>query len=249
MNFIYDLYQKDNFVLILVIILIVLVTLFVLIYFLGKKDEKLEETRKLQKLELDAFKTDEENSVALEVEEKQNTLEEVKEEEKNVSEVSEEPVNITLFEPSPAEEEVELPIENVVKPLFSDKDSDEAKPISLDELDLTDDTLENDLNTLENIKTEFEDIKIPEEKEEIKPIFKPSPQIFSSVFVNKEVENDNNIEESKIVVEQKEETNKTIEPSLFAIINDEEDMELPSLSKQNTKNYNELETESYKIDN
>lgn len=249
MNFIYDLYQKDNFVLILVVILIVLVILFVLIYFLGKKDEKLEETRKLQKLELDAFKTDEENSVALEVEEKQNTLEEIKEEEKNISEVSEEPVNITLFEPSPAEEEVELPTENIVKPLFSDKDSDEAKPISLDELDLTDDTLENDLNILENIKTEFEDIKIPEEKEEIKPIFKPSPQIFSSVFVNKEVENDNNIEESKSVVEQKEETNKIIEPSLFTIIDDEEDMELPSLSKQNTKNYNEIETESYKIDN
>lgn len=167
-----------------------------------------------------------------------------------MSEVSEDPVNITLFEPSPVEEEVELPIENVVKPLFSDKDSDEAKPISLDELDLTDDTLENDLNILENIKTEFEDIKIPEEKEEIKPIFKPSPQIFSSVFVNKEVENDNNIEKIKSVVEQKEEeTNKIIEPSLFAIIDDEEDMELPSLSKQNTKNYNELETESYKIDN
>ena len=56
MDFIYDLYQNDNFVLYLTIALVILVVLFVVVLFFGKKDQKLEETKRLQKLELDTFK-------------------------------------------------------------------------------------------------------------------------------------------------------------------------------------------------
>ena len=46
MDFIYDLYQNDNFVLYLTIALVILVILFVVVLFFGKKDQKLEETKK-----------------------------------------------------------------------------------------------------------------------------------------------------------------------------------------------------------
>ena len=56
-DFIYELYQNDNFVLYLTISLVILIILFVLVLIFGKHDQKLEETRKLQKIEVDnAFK-------------------------------------------------------------------------------------------------------------------------------------------------------------------------------------------------
>ena len=51
MDFIYELYQNDNFVIYLTIALVILIILFVVVLFLGKRDKKLEETRKLQKIE------------------------------------------------------------------------------------------------------------------------------------------------------------------------------------------------------
>lgn len=56
MDFIYELYQNDNFVIYLTIALVILIILFVVVLFLGKRDKKLEETRKLQKIELNGFK-------------------------------------------------------------------------------------------------------------------------------------------------------------------------------------------------
>ena len=126
-DFIYGLYQNDNFTLILVIALVVLVIAFVLIYFFGKKDQKLEETKRLQKIELDAFKKVEEKPEKVEV-----TKEEVKE---NVPEVSNE-VTVTEFVPEEKEEseEIELPqVKEEVKPIFKDTD-EEKNPISIDEL-------------------------------------------------------------------------------------------------------------------
>ena len=61
MDFIYELYKSDNFVMILSIVLVVLVLLFVLVFIFGKKDQKLEETKRLQKLEMDTFKKEKEN--------------------------------------------------------------------------------------------------------------------------------------------------------------------------------------------
>lgn len=234
-DFIYGLYQNDNFTLILVIALVVLIIAFVVVYFFGKKDQRLEETKRLQKIELDAFKQ----------EEKAPEKVEVKEEVKNEPEVKEtvnEDVNVTEFIPDikeEIEEEVNIPLKEEVKPLFKDHEEEE-KPISINELanDLEDEKLENDLSSLESIKNEFNSINIPEVKEEVeKPVFKPSPQIFSSVFVDKKEENivSNNEEEHVTEIKKKE---KPMDAKLFSIINDEDedDIELPSLKNEETTN-------------
>ena len=228
-DFIYGLYQNDNFTLILVIALVVLIIAFVVVYFFGKKDQRLEETKRLQKIELDAFKQEEKAPEKVEVKETVN-----------------EDVNVTEFIPDikeEIEEEVNIPLkkEEEVKPLFKDHEEEE-KPISINELasDLEDEKLESDLNSLESIKNEFNSINIPEVKEEVeKPVFKPSPQIFSSVFVDKKEENivSNNEEEHVTEIKKKE---KPMDAKLFSIINDEDededDIELPSLKNEETTN-------------
>ena len=234
-DFIYGLYQNDNFTLILVIALVVLIIAFVVVYFFGKKDQRLEETKRLQKIDLDAFKQ----------EEKAPEKVEVKEEVKNEPEVKEtvnEDVNVTEFIPDikeEIEEEVNIPLKEEVKPLFKDHEEEE-KPISINELssDLEDEKLENDLSSLESIKNEFNSINIPEVKEEVeKPVFKPSPQIFSSVFVDKKEENIVSNNEEEHVTEIKKEE-KPMDAKLFSIINDEDedDIELPSLKNEEITN-------------
>ena len=236
-DFIYELYQNDNFTLILVIALVVLIIAFVVVYFFGKKDQKLEETKRLQKIELDAFKQEEK------VPEKVEVKEELKKEDE-VKETINEDVNVTEFIPDvkeEIEEEVNIPLkkEEEVKPLFKDHEEEE-KPISINELssDLEDEKLENDLSSLESIKNEFNSINIPEVKEEMeKPVFKPSPQIFSSVFVDKKEENIVSNNEEEHVTEIKKEQ-KPMDAKLFSIIDDEdeEDIELPSLKNEEVTN-------------
>lgn len=236
-DFIYGLYQNDNFTLILVIALVVLIIAFVVVYFFGKKDQKLEETKRLQKIELDAFKQEEK------VPEKVEVKEELKKEDE-VKETINEDVNVTEFIPDvkeKIEEEVNIPLkkEEEVKPLFKDHEEEE-KPISINELssDLEDEKLENDLSSLESIKNEFNSINIPEVKEEMeKPVFKPSPQIFSSVFVDKKEENIVSNNEEEHVTEIKKEQ-KPMDAKLFSIIDDEdeEDIELPSLKNEEVTN-------------
>ena len=236
-DFIYGLYQNDNFTLILVIALVVLIIAFVVVYFFGKKDQRLEETKRLQKIELDAFKQEEN------VPEKVEVKEELKKEDE-VKEAINEDVNVTEFIPDvkeEIEEEVNIPLkkEEEVKPLFKDHEEEE-KPISINELssDLEDEKLENDLSSLESIKNEFNSINIPEVKEEMeKPVFKPSPQIFSSVFVDKKEENIVSNNEEEHVTEIKKEQ-KPMDAKLFSIIDDEdeEDIELPSLKNEEVTN-------------
>ena len=236
-DFIYGLYQNDNFTLILVIALVVLIIAFVVVYFFGKKDQKLEETKRLQKIELDAFKQEEKAPEKVEVKE------ELKKEDEEKETINED-ANVTEFIPDvkeEIEEEVNIPLkkEEEVKPLFKDHEEEE-KPISINELssDLEDEKLENDLSSLESIKNEFNSINIPEVKEEIeKPVFKPSPQIFSSVFVDKKEENIVSNNEEEHVTEIKKEQ-KPMDAKLFSIIDDEdeEDIELPSLKNEEVTN-------------
>lgn len=236
-DFIYGLYQNDNFTLILVIALVVLIIAFVVVYFFGKKDQKLEETKRLQKIELDAFKQEEK------VPEKVEVKEELKKEDEEKETINED-VNVTEFIPDvkeEIEEEVNIPLkkEEEVKPLFKDHEEEE-KPISINELssDLEDEKLENDLSSLESIKNEFNSINIPEVKEEMeKPVFKPSPQIFSSVFVDKKEENIVSNNEEEHVTEIKKEQ-KPMDAKLFSIIDDEDedDIELPSLKNEEVTN-------------
>ena len=230
-DFIYGLYQNDNFTLILVIALVVLIIAFVVVYFFGKKDQKLEETKRLQKIELDAFKQEEK------VPEKVEVKEELKKEDEEKETINED-VNVTEFIPDvkeEIEEEVNIPLkkEEEVKPLFKDHEEEE-KPISINELssDLEDEKLENDLSSLESIKNEFNSVNIPEVKEEMeKPVLKPSPQIFSSVLVDKKEQ-------------------KPMDAKLFSIIDDEdeEDIELPSLKNEEvTSDLDKINGEVYNL--
>lgn len=248
-DFIYGLYQNDNFTLILVIALVVLIIAFVVVYFFGKKDQKLEETKRLQKIELDAFKQEEK------VPEKVEVKEELKKEDEEKETINED-VNVTEFIPDvkeEIEEEVNIPLkkEEEVKPLFKDHEEEE-KPISINELssDLEDEKLENDLSSLESIKNEFNSINIPEVKEEMeKPVFKPSPQIFSSVFVDKKEENIVSNNEEEHVTEIKKEQ-KPMDAKLFSIIDDEdeEDIELPSLKNEEvTSDLDKINGEVYNL--
>ena len=302
MDFIYELYQNDNFVLYLTIALVILIVLFVLVLIFGKRDQKLEETKRLQKIDVDAFKEEKKDEVKVEVpakepeEIKTEKVEEVKEEIKPVTteepkvaksifddtqvlpiadkvenKATDEEIKVTTFEPIKVEEKQEEPVveeannKEVNKPLIDIEE--ESKPINikeLDEINFDDIYLEKDLGELENIKNEFDSIKIPEvkevkeEKKEEKVIernetklFKPSPQVFSSVFVKKE---------EPVVEEVKEEIKTEEKPkvNLFSIQDDEEEIELPPLKsteekKEETKeevkifSFDDISGETYNI--
>ena len=293
MDFIYELYQNDNFVLYLTITLVILIVLFVLVLIFGKRDQKLEETKRLQKIDVDAFKEEKKDEVKVEVpakepeEIKTEKVEEVKEEIKPVTteepkvaksifddtqvlpiadkvenKATDEEIKVTTFEPIKVEEKQEEPVveeannKEVNKPLIDIEE--ESKPINikeLDEINFDDIYLEKDLGELENIKNEFDSIKIPEvkevkeEKKEEKVIernetklFKPSPQVFSSVFVKKE---------EPVVEEVKEEIKTEEKPkvNLFSIQDDEEEIELPPLkSTEEKKEENKEEVKIFSFD-
>ena len=293
MDFIYELYQNDNFVLYLTIALVILIVLFVLVLIFGKRDQKLEETKRLQKIDVDAFKEEKKDEVKVEVpakepeEIKTEKVEEVKEEIKPVTmeepkvaksifddtqvlpiadkvenRTADEEIKVTTFEPIKVEEKQEEPAveeannKEVNKPLIDIEE--ESKPINikeLDEINFDDINLEKDLGELENIKNEFDSIKIPEVKEvkeekkeekviernETKP-FKPSPQVFSSVFVKKE---------EPVVEEVKEEIKTEEKPkvNLFSIQDDEEEIELPPLkSTEEKKEETKEEVKTFSFD-
>lgn len=185
MDFIYDLYQNDNFVLYLTIALVVLVVLFVVVLFFGKKDQKLEETKRLQKLELDTFKEEKTEPTKVEVSEVKEELpnevvkEEPKvEEEKPVKsifdetssiplvkeEVSEdvkidEPQNVevTTFEPIIKEDKPKVEEEKMVSLVEEDD-----KPLFMPSSDVDD--IGKDLSELEKLKEEFRNMDLPKEE-------------------------------------------------------------------------------------
>lgn len=276
MDFIYELYQNDNFVLYLTIALVILIILFVLVLIFGKRDQKLEETKRLQKIEVDTFKEEkpveevklevpkeakEEISASTDSENKANKVEKksifddtqvlpIQNELPTAKIEDSKEINVTTFAPEPqdsskfAEEEKENKAVSK-KPLLANEE--ENKPIDLKELtevQFNDLNLEKDLNELENIKSEFDSIKIPDLKTEDKKVevkeekkeskaYKSGPQIFSSVFVNKE---ESNIAEQKEIAS--EEVKKTVEKpkvNLFSIQDEEEEIELPSLKGANKK--------------
>lgn len=55
-DFLYKLYDMEDFTTVIIIAIVVLSVLFLLILMLGKKDQKLEETKKLEKLAMQGFK-------------------------------------------------------------------------------------------------------------------------------------------------------------------------------------------------
>ena len=285
MDFIYELYQNDNFVLYLTIALVILIILFVLVLIFGKHDQKLEETRKLQKIEVDnAFKEEKKDPVKLESANSKTESEELEIPKKaksifddtQVLPISKEPETNSLESRDEKDENVEVtsfkPAEETKKdlePLKEEKVSkpkplidieEESKPINLEQLEKNsfDDIsldLEKELSELESIKKEFNDIELPESKKEIvkkenKP-YKSGPQVFSSVFVNKEKD-----EEKQVVAKADIKKDERPKVNLFTIQDDEEEIELPSLKsehkeekKEPAKNFSfdDINGETYNI--
>lgn len=249
MDFIYKLYGYDNFTLYLTIAIVVLVILFVLVLIFGKKDQKLEETKRLQKIELEeAFKKENDEPKKLETKIKEEivpevnmTMEEPVEETKTIveeeSKLPEETkeAQVTVFEPviKEDEEEINLPEEkeSVNLNVKREKDIEEEKtPINVAEIpefnfDEINDSIEKGLTELESIKEEFNRIEVPdieeEVTEEIKENIKPfqPSQVFSSVFVKKEDAEEKMPEEKSVVEEVKEE--------VVPVITIENDIETP----------------------
>ena len=216
-DFIFNLYSNDNFTVILTIILVILVIAFFIVLFFGKKDKKLQETQRLQKLN-NAFK-EETKEEKIEV-----PKEDIKEEKDSVvvvkpmdeppfddmPEVKTEPVKeeVPVVEPKvedapkveePIIKEVEIPKEEVSSKIpepdnvevkeFKVEEEPKEKDFHFDELSAS---LEKELTALENIKNEFNSIKVVKEERSETPLEekekqeKSAPQVFSSVFVKKE---------------------------------------------------------------
>lgn len=276
MDFIYELYKSDNFVMILSIVLVVLVLLFVLVFIFGKKDQKLEETKRLQKLEMDTFKKEKENDdVKLEVPVSESVVPvapvEVRTEPTPIEEekpICNEDANMVVFEPEekpsiiPLEDEVENKIPVMPKPLFSD--NEEESPISINDLPVLneeDKKMESGLNTLESIKNEFDKIEIPEVKDEplikeeaSEKVFKPSPQIFSSVYVNKNEESVTKLDDEVVKPKDNDEVRTSIPEvneeevsnKLFTI-EDDDDIELPTLKSDDKPILSDNLGETYEL--
>ena len=213
LDFIYGLYKDEHFAIYLAIALVVLIVLFVVVLIFGKKDQKLEETKRLQKLEIDSFKEKEEEPQKVEVPKVKEEVPPVVEDKMELPSLASDEVHATEFVPD------ELPKENISnEPLLSEEES----VINFDE-----EGLQKDLEELENIKREFSNIELPKMEEEKK---EPSrPQVFSSVYVKKDEPVATQAPEVKNVAPVQPEPPKAQSNGLFYIEDDEDTIDLPSL--------------------
>ena len=243
MDFIYDLYQNDNFVLYLTIALVILVVLFVVVLFFGKKDQKLEETKRLQKLELDTFKEEKTEPTKVEVSEVKEELpnevvkEEPKvEEEKPVKSIFDETSSIPLVKEEVSEDvKIDEP-QNVevttFEPIIKEdkpKVKEDDKPLFMPSSDVDD--IGKDLSELEKLKEEFRNMDLPKEEkiEENKVI---EEDIFPS-RLNRKVE-----EEKSLRMKDNTEEKKYKPSSVFSSVfvnNNEEKPEVKEEVKEEPK--------------
>ena len=214
MDFIYELYQNDNFVLYLTIALVILIILFVLVLIFGKRDQKLEETKRLQKIDVDAFKEEQpKEEVKAEVptpeikEEVKPVLEEPKEEPKVTEEETPkaksifddtqvlpikktteienaEEINVTTFEPKAS----------VTEEIAIEPKKEEKKAVIKPLVDIEEEDKPINIKELDEIN--FDDINLEKDLDEIENIKKE----FNSIEIPKIKEE----KEDKVVEEKKE---------------------------------------------
>lgn len=274
-NFLINLYENDSFTTYLIIALIILIIIFIIVFFFGKRDKKIEETKRLNKEEIAkaAFKEEKKELKKLELKARKESAPEPQKDPPDEKPKIEEPIlkessaeaineklpNVTIFEPKELEnrfvdnDKKEESIE--MSNLFSkenelntnNKDTEEEKaPINMKELNLekVDKDLEKELNELENIKNEFNEIKLPEISKETKPQeekhFEPS-EVFSSVYVppKKEKEEDD-FDLPMLKSEVKSNESKPTDKST--------NIELQG-SQSSSFDFSNIKGESYNIDN
>lgn len=255
-DFILELYSNDNFTLYLTIALVVLVLLFFIVLFFGNKDKKLQKTNALPKVD-NSFK---EESIAEKVEiesskeeneipEKENVVVQdpiIEDEKTEVLPIINEDVNLesnTISEPelNTVTEEPKEVTETIFEP-EKETENKETEEFNLKEINFEEisDNLEKELTELENLKNEFNSIEIPntevnkKETEEL-PQEKKEPQVFSSVFVNK---NEEDFELPTLKEETKEEKSEQNEAPL-----EENKSEIKTFS------FDDISGETYNLDN
>lgn len=255
MDFLSNLYQNDNFTLYLTIILVVLVILFVVVLIFGKKDQKLEETKRLQKIEMEGFKEEKTEPVKVEVNTEPEVKEEslTKEEETTLEDKKDDEINVTTFEPVVEEQkevvnevqekdETTSEFEKDGNPIFS---AVEESTLNIPDYDLG--NLELALDEVpEAVPNEDSYSQVAEEEPALdEPVLSNSnPQVFSSVFVNSDASDKSNNEEQKV--------------SMFAMDDDEDTIELPTLKvekeetplvkeEESTISFDDIEGETYNL--
>lgn len=236
-NFLNNLYSYDNFGIYLIIAIVILVILFFLILFFGKKDKKnreLEETKRLQKLNPDLFKLDDEKDKVESIQENKIEEEEIKpiiNEEESIIDNGPTIIDENISENNEAEE---------IKPILT---KEEEKPLVIEEEPLIiEEKKEEELpeipaynpseiaKEVEEIKEENKEVEhIDEPEEKVEKITTPNVEVFSSVYVPKE--EIPKVEEEKLVID-----NEDDEFELPALKTDEEEELISEPQKQKENN-------------
>lgn len=236
-NFLNNLYSYDNFGIYLIIAIVILVILFFLILFFGKKDKKnreLEETKRLQKLNPDLFKLDDEKDKVESIQENKIEEEEIKpiiNEEESLVDNGPTIIDENISENNEAEE---------IKPILTKEEEEplviEEEPIKIEEKreeELPEIPAYNPseiAKEVEEIKEENKEVEhINEPEEKVEKTTTPNVEVFSSVYVPKEEKP--KVEEEKLVID-----NEDDEFELPALKTDEEEELISEPQKQKENN-------------
>ena len=236
-NFLNNLYSYDNFGIYLIIAIVILVILFFLILFFGKKDKKnreLEETKRLQKLNPDLFKLDDEKDKVESIQENKIEEEEIKpiiNEEESIIDNGPTIINENISENNEAEEIKPILTKEEEKPLVIEEEPliiKEKKEEELPEIPAYNPSeIAKEVEEIKEENKEVEHINEPEEK--VEKTTTPNVEVFSSVYVPKEeIPKD---EEEKLVID-----NDDDEFELPALKTDEEEELISEPQKQKENN-------------
>lgn len=236
-NFLNNLYSYDNFGIYLIIAIVILVILFFLILFFGKKDKKnreLEETKRLQKLNPDLFKLDDEKDKVESIQENKIEEEEIKpiiNEEESLVDNGPTIIDENISENNEAEEIKPILTKEEEKPLVIEEEPlkiEEKKEEELPEIPAYNPSeIAKEVEEIKEENKEVEHINEPEEK--VEKITTPNVEVFSSVYVPKEEKP--KVEEEKLVID-----NEDDEFELPALKTDEEEELISEPQKQKENN-------------
>lgn len=236
-NFLNNLYSYDNFGIYLIIAIVILVILFFLILFFGKKDKKnreLEETKRLQKLNPDLFKLDDEKDKVESIPENKIEEEEIKpiiNEEESIIDNGPTIIDENISENNEAEEIKPILTKEEEKPLVIEEEPliiEEKKEEELPEIPAYNPSeIAKEVEEIKEENKEVEHINEPEEK--VEKTTTPNVEVFSSVYVPKE--EFPKVEEEKLVID-----NEDDEFELPALKTDEEEELISEPQKQKENN-------------
>ena len=236
-NFLNNLYSYDNFGIYLIIAIVILVILFFLILFFGKKDKKnreLEETKRLQKLNPDLFKLDDEKDKVESIQENKIEEEEIKpiiNEEESIIDNGPTIIDENISENNEVEEIKPILTKEEEKPLVIEEEPIKIKEKKEEELPeipaYNPSEIAKEVEEIKEENKEVEHINEPEEK--VEKTTTPNVEVFSSVYVPKE--EIPKVEEEKLVID-----NEDDEFELPALKTDEEEELISEPQKQKENN-------------